>query len=64
MIERTLSHELGWVMTLQSTIDALWAGSIEPIFTDERQNYRRVIGYIEHGKEVLLDEQPAGLHVS
>lgn len=52
----SLHHELGWTISLQDTIDALWAGEIKFIESDEPICYRKTIGYIESGKEVLFDE--------
>jgi hypothetical protein len=63
----SLHHELGWVIDFQDVIDSLWAGDILPKFSHDNEltvGYRRLIGYIDHGKEVLFDEQPARLHVS
>jgi hypothetical protein len=52
----SLHHELGWVISLHDTIEALWEGSITPMTEAVWPSATRMIGYIEHGKEVLFDE--------
>ena len=55
----SLCHELGWVIDFQKVIDALWAGDILPKFSHDNEptlGYRRLIGYVDYGKEVLFDE--------
>lgn len=63
MVELTLNHELGWAITIDNTIEALWMGTIEPMFDGPHQSFRRMIGYIEHGKEVIFNDKPERIHV-
>jgi hypothetical protein len=51
----SISHELGWAISLHDVIEDLWAGKLTPL-TDNSWPAKKVIGYIEHGKEVLFDE--------
>jgi hypothetical protein len=53
----------GWAVDFQKNIEALWAGEVKFIETDAPIGYRKTIGYIEHGKEVMFNEQPEGIHV-
>jgi hypothetical protein len=50
----SLHHELGWVINLQDIIDDLWEGKLVPLTDDS--TWPKVIGYIEHGQEVLYAE--------
>jgi hypothetical protein len=50
----------------QDVIDALWSGDIVPKFNHDGEptiGYRKLIGYVDHGKEVMFNEQPEGIHV-
>ena len=61
----SLRHELGWVIEFEETLDALWAGEVKFIETDGPIGYRKVIGYVQNGEEVMfnVDEQSAGVHL-
>jgi hypothetical protein len=60
----SISHELGWIISLDDTIEALWEGSITPMTEPVWPSATRMIGYVEHGKEVLFDKQSEGIHIS
>jgi hypothetical protein len=52
-----LRHELGWVIDFEETLDALWAGEVKFIEneTDGPMGYRKVIGYVQDGEEVIFN---------
>jgi hypothetical protein len=52
----SLHHEIGWVIDLQDTIDALWEGTLAPKIETVWPNASRMVGYVDRGKEVLFDE--------
>jgi hypothetical protein len=59
----SLHHELGWIISLQDVIEDLWEGKLVPL-TDSSWPEKKVIGYIEHGREVLFNDEQQGIHIS
>jgi len=56
----SLQHELGEVIKFQDIIQDLWEGKLVPL-TDGTWPGRKVIGYIDHGTEVLYVERQGAI---
>ena len=56
----SLQHELGEVIRLQDIINDLWEGKLVPL-TDGIWPEKKVVGYIENGKQVLYVERQGAI---